>query len=163
VIEAPLYTLRAGAAGTVEAGNEGLLRPGDPAARLRRPDGSVVPVASPCECVLDEWLIAPGGTAQPGDVLATLVAADRPLVVRAELPLADARRLRIGQQAVVLVPGHAEPWRGQVEAIDFKLRPARPGEPRRLGDAPATVPVIVRPDRPFEFDNQGYRVSVRFF
>lgn len=162
VIEAPLHAVRASTAGTVEPGNEGLLRPGDPAARLRRADGTLVTLPSPCECVLDEWLVSPGGFVQPGETVAFLVAADRPLIVRAELPLEEARRLRVGQVAEIAVPGQAEPWQGQIETIDFKLRPTRPGEPRRLGDSPLAVPVIVRPDRPFDFDTQGYAVSVSF-
>jgi alginate biosynthesis protein Alg44 len=162
VIEAPLYPLRATAAGIVEAGGGGLFRPGDTAAALRGPNDAVVPLPSPCECVLDEWLIQPGARAEQGDVVATLVAADRPLVVRAELALDQARRLRIGQMAEIEVPGQDEPYRGQIEAIDFKIRPARPGEPRRLGGAEPVVPVLVRPDRPFDFDNQGFAVSVRF-
>lgn len=162
VIEAPLYTLRATTAGTVEAGGSGLLRPGDTAAALRGPEGAVVPLPSPCECVLDEWVIPPGELARPGDVVATLVAADRPLVVRAEVPLAQARRLSVGQPAEITVPGKPEPYQGQVAAIDFKLRPERPGGPRRLGGAETLVSVMVRPDRPFDFDNQGYAVSVRF-
>lgn len=164
VIEAPLFAVRAAAAGTVEAGKAGLLRPGEPVAGLRGPNNALVPVPSPCECVLDEWAIPPGGQARPGDVLATLVAADRPLVARAELPLDQARRLRVGQQAEITVPGQDEPYRGQIEALDFKLRPQRPGEPRRLGDGgpPPLVPVLVRPDRPFDFDDQGFAVSVRF-
>ena len=129
VIEAPVYRLAASAAGTVEAGASGLLRPGDPAARLRGANGGTVPLPSPCECVLDEWLVPPGQAARAGDVVATLVAADQPLTVRAQVPLDAARRLRIGQIAEITVPGKPEPYRGQIERIDFRLHGSRPGEP----------------------------------
>ena len=163
VIEAPLYTLRATIAGTVEAGEKGLVHPGDPVASLRPPAGAAVPLPSPCECVIDEWVLQPGDQARPGEVVAVLVAADRPLVARAELPLAQARRLRVGQAAEITVPGQAEPYQGQIEALSFKLPPPRNGAQRSLGDTEEImVPVTVRPDRPFDFDNQGYAVSIRF-
>jgi mannuronan synthase len=163
VIEAPVFPLKAAAAGTVEPGVEGLLRRGDVVARLRGGSGAVVPLASPCECVLDEWLIPPGQVAEPGEVVATLVAADRPLTVRAMVPLAQARRLAIGQTARIEVPGRPEPYRGQIERIDYKLPNDRPGAMPRLADGDRLrVPVTIRPDRPFEFDDRGYPVSVRF-
>lgn len=163
VIEAPTFRLAATSTGVVEAGNGGLLRPGDPAARLIAADRSVVDLPSPCECVLGEWLLPPGSTAQPGQVVATLVAADQPLTVRAEVPIEAARSLRVGQIAEVRVPGKPEPYRGQIERIDFRLSGPRPGEPPDLSDLEAIgVPVIVRPDRPFDFENLGYAVSVDF-
>ena len=147
----------------VEAGNGGLLRPGDPAARLIAADNSAVDVPSPCDCVLGEWLVPPGSTAEPGQIVATLVAADQPLTVRAEVPLAAARRLRVGQIAEIAVPGKPEAYRGQIERIDFRLPGPKPGEPVDLGAGErAGVPVIVRPDRPFDFEDLGYAVSVSF-
>jgi alginate biosynthesis protein Alg44 len=163
VIEAPIYRLRSTAAGRVEVGKEGLLHPGEPVARVVGAGSAAVPLASPCECVLDAWLVPPGQAVQPGELVATLVAADRPLTVRAEVPLEQAKRLRVGQTAEVVVPGDAEPYRGQIERIDFRLKGEEPGLPPRLLDpARQTVPVIVRPDRPFDFDDLGYAVSVRF-
>jgi alginate biosynthesis protein Alg44 len=163
VIEAPIFRLAATAGGLVEAGNGGLLAPGDPAARLIGADRTVVELPSPCACVLDEWLVPPGTAAQPGQVVATLVAADQPLTVRAEVPLAAARRLRVGQTAAIEVPGKPEAYRGRIERIDFRLAGPRPGEPVDLGAvARAGVQVIVRPDRPFDFDDLGYGVRVSF-
>jgi alginate biosynthesis protein Alg44 len=163
VIEAPVYRLAATASGVVEAGGGGLLRRGDTAVRLIGANTTVVQVASPCECVLGEGLVPPGSTAQPGQIVATLVAADQPLMVRAEVPLAAARRLRVGQVAEITVPGKPEPYRGQIERIDFRIAGARPGEPPDLEDIERLgVPVIVRPDNPFDFDDFGYAVSVTF-
>lgn len=161
VIEAPMFAVRAPVAGVVEAGNGGLLAPGDPVGRVRRPDGALSPLPSPCACVLDEWVVAPGGLVEVGGVVASLVSADQPLVVRALLPLDEARGLRLGQLAEITVPGQPEPWPGQVETIDFRLRPPRPGEPRQPDTSPR-VPVVIRPDRPLNFDNLGFPVSVRF-
>jgi mannuronan synthase len=163
VIEAPVFRLAAPVAGVVEAGTDGLMRRGDVAARLVGPDQSVVPLASPCECVLGEWLVPPGRPAQAGQVVATLIAADQPLTVRAEVPLDAARRLRVGQVAEISVPGKPDVYRGQIERIDFRLPSARPGEPPVLAAAGRTgVPVIIRPDQPFDFDNLGYAVTVVF-
>jgi alginate biosynthesis protein Alg44 len=163
VIEAPLFPLKATATGRVEAMGQGLLKPGDPAARLVGPGETAVLLASPCECVVDSWVVPPGQVAQAGEVVATLVAADQPLTARAEVSLAQARRLRVGQPAEVAVPGEDQPFPGRIERIDFRLKGARPGEPPRLDDPERrTVPVTIRPDRPFEFDDLGYAVSVRF-
>lgn len=163
VIEAPLYRVTATATGTVEAGLAGLLKRGDAVARLRGTDNTIVPLVSPCACVLDEWLVPPGRVAHPGEVVATLVAADQPLTVRAQVPLESARRLRVGELAEIAVPGKTEPYRGQIERIDFKLRGTQPGEPPRLADVGREgVTVIIRPDQPFDFDDLGYAVSVTF-
>jgi mannuronan synthase len=163
VIEAPVRRITAPAAGVVEAGKGGLLRTGDIVARLVGVDRSVIPVPSPCECVLGEWLAQPGRPVQAGDGLVVLVAADQPLTVRAEVPLDAARRLRVGQVAEITVPGKPEAYRGQIERIDFRLQGARPGEPPQLANAGRTgVPVIVRPDKPLDFENLGYAVSVSF-
>jgi alginate biosynthesis protein Alg44 len=163
VIEAPIYRLAASGAGTVEAGAGGLLHRGDVAARLRGTNDTIIPLPSPCECVLDEWLVPPGQAVRNGEIVATLVAADQPLTVRALVPVDAARRLRIGQIAEITVPGKPEPYRGQIERIDFRLHGGQPGERPTLAEAGRQgVPVIVRPDRPLEFDNLGYVVSVSF-
>ena len=163
VIEAPVYRLTAPASGVVQAGSGGLLRRGDPAMRLIGADGAVVEVPSPCECVLGEWIVPPGAPVQAGAAVATLVAADQPLTVRADVALADAKRLRVGQAAEISVPGKSETYRGRVEAIDFRLTARRPGEQVDLRAAERmSVPVIVRPERPFDFEHLGYAVSVTF-
>ena len=163
VIEAPIYRLTANTTGTVEPGLEGLLKRGDAAARLRGADNVPMPLLSPCACVLDEWVVPPGHVAHPGELVATLVAADQPLTVRAQVPLDAARRLQVGQVAEVTVPGKPQAYRGQIERIDFKLRGGQPGEQPVLGDVGRQgVTVIVRPDQPFDFDTLGYVVSVTF-
>ena len=163
VIEAPVQRVTAPAAGVVEAGKDGLLHPGEIVARLIGVDRSVVPVPSPCECVLGEWLVQPGRPIRAGDGLVVLVAADQPLTVRAEVPLEAARRLRVGQVAEITVPGKPEAYRGQIERIDFRLQGQRPGEPPQLQNANrAGVPVVIRPDKPLDFENLGYAVRVTF-
>jgi alginate biosynthesis protein Alg44 len=162
VIEAPTYRVAATAGGVLEAGNGGLLRRGDLVARITSANGSIE-LASPCECVLGEWLIQPGGTVERGEAVATLVAADQPLTVRAELPFADARRLRVGQAADVVVPGKARSYQGQIERIDFRLAGPRPGEPPDLRDPERMdTTVIIRTERPLDFENLGFPVTVRF-
>jgi alginate biosynthesis protein Alg44 len=162
VIEAPTYRLAATATGVLEAGNQGLLRRGDLVARLVGATSSVE-IASPCECVLGEWLVQPGTTVERGQVVATLVAADQPLNIRAEVPFTEALRLRVGQTADIVVPGKARTYRGQIERIDFRLAGARPGEPPDLSDAGRLdATVIVRTERPLDFENLGFPVSVRF-
>ena len=71
--------------------------------------------------------------------------------------------MRVGQIAEITVPGKPEAYRGQIERIDFRLPGPRPGEPPTSAPLDrAGVPVIVRPDRPFDFENLGYAVSVTF-
>jgi alginate biosynthesis protein Alg44 len=163
VIEAPTYRLAATATGVLEAGNQGLLRRGDLVARLIGAN-TTVELASPCECVLGEWLVQPGTTVERGQVVATLVAADQPLTIRAEVPFTGARRLRVGQIADVTVPGKARNYQGQIERINFRLAGPRPGEPPDLSDAGRLdATVIVRTERPLDFENLGFPVSVRFY
>ena len=162
VIEAPTFRVIATATGIVEPGNPGLLRRGDMVARLIGATASVE-LASPCECVLDEWLAEPGTTVERGDAVAKLVAADQPLTIRAEVPFTTARRLAVGESVAVTVPGKASNYDGRIESIDFRLAAPRPGEAPDLSDpARMDATVIIRTDRPLDFGNLGYPVTVRF-
>lgn len=163
-IEAPIFRVRAPANGILE-GREirDLLRRGDNIGRVAAPDGQTTSLESPCECAFLRWLTVPGQYVQAGEPVAVLVAADRPLVVRAQVELAQAERLTVGDIAEIIIPGRSEPRLGQIERIDIRpqlaqLDPAEPAAPvaRRL------VQVIVRPDRPFNFEDLGSLVRVRF-
>ena len=95
--------------------------------------------------------------------VAALVAADRPLMVRAQVDLAVADGLRLGDIAEITIPGRGEPMLGQIERIDLKprltqLNAAAPQAPV----AARLAQVIVRPDRPFSFEDLGSLVRVRF-
>jgi mannuronan synthase len=165
VIEAPIFRVRAPTAGTVATVAEpnAIVRPGDPVARVTpAAGGAPVTLPSPCECALFDWTVEPGQFAQQGEPVATLVAVDRPLVVRAQVPWNKARRLTAGQVAEIIVPGKPEPYSGQIDRVDFKLALG----PRRQDDLlPAdrrSATVIVRPDSPFDFTDLGSLVSVRF-
>ncbi len=164
VIEAPIFRVRASANGTLE-GNEinDLLRRGDAIGSIVDTAGGRIDLQSPCECAFVEWLALPGQYVQAGEPVAALVAADRPLMVRAQVDLAVADGLRLGDVAEINIPGRGEPMLGQIERIDLKPRLAQ------LGAAEAQVPVaarlaqvIVRPDRPFSFEDLGSLVRVRF-
>lgn len=164
VVWVPMLDLRAPLAGRVEAmPRRSIYRPGDPVARVSAPDGTSVVVESPCECTLLQWVAVPGSYVQTGEPVLTLASADRPLVVRAQLPIDRARRLREGQRAEVWLPGRSEPVLAQVERIDFKpdlVELARDGL-----DAVSTqrkAQVYLRPDRPFDFELLGSLVEVRF-
>jgi alginate biosynthesis protein Alg44 len=163
-IEAPLYRVRAAQSGILE-GREirDLLRRGDPIGRVAAPDGQTTPLESPCECAFLRWLTVPGQFVEAGEAVAVLVAADRPLVVRAQVELRTAERLRVGDIAEIIIPGRGEPRLGQIERIDIRpqlgqLDAAEPAAPiqRRLAQ------VMVRPDRPFSFEDLGSLVRVRF-
>jgi hypothetical protein len=163
-IEAPLFRVRAPASGVLE-GREirDLLRRGDPIGRIAAPDGQWSGLESPCECAFLRWLTVPGQYVAAGEPVAVLVAADRPLVVRAQVEIEVAERLAVGDLAEIIIPGRSEPRLGQIERIDIKpqlsqLDPAEPAAPilRRLAQ------VIIRPDRPFNFEDLGSLARVRF-
>ena len=164
VIEAPLFRIKAPVAGTVVSAiqPDAILRAGDPVARFNGPDGSSVVVPSPCECSLHDWSVEPGQFAQQGEPVATLVAVDRPLVVRAQVPWDKATSLTVGQVAEISVPGKPETYSGQVDHIDFKV-PLGTRRPEDLLPADRrSATVVVRPDTPFDFSDLGSLVSVRF-
>ena len=164
VIEAPIYRLRAPIAGTVDSTiqPEAIVRRGDAVARIAGSGSASATLSSPCECTLHEWAVDPGQFAQAGEQVATLVAVDRPLVVRAQLPWNRARDLKIGQVAEITVPGKPETYRGQVDRIDFKLPLAPRRQDELLPSDRRSATVIVRPDAPFDFTDLGSLVSVRF-
>jgi len=162
IIETPVVRLRAPVAGILAPlVLPNLLSPGTPVARIETADGRFVRIESPCDCVLEEWLVTPGQFAEQGENVALLVAADQPLLVRAQVEFEKAMRLEAGDLALIDVPGRGE-TRGQVERIDFRQRLART-EPV-LGQAPSRrlAQVVIRPDQPFEFEDLGSMVGVRF-
>ncbi|MDX6752538.1 PilZ domain-containing protein [Geminicoccaceae bacterium 1502E] len=162
VIEAPLYRPRAPAPGILEAAPaKEIFEPGDPIGFITEADGTRVPVSSPCECVLLDWRYGRGQYVLPGEPLALLVDASQPLVVRAGVSPATAARLVPGARAEIVLPGGGL-VPGQVERLDFtdRLAALAAGHERRAGTG--TVDVVVRPDRPLDFDALGAPVGVRF-
>jgi len=164
VIWTPLLPLDAPVAGKVEAAPRKVIyEAGDPVARIRGLAGETVVLESPCECVVLEWAVLPGAYARAGEPVLVLAAADRPLVVRAQLPLAQAMRLRKGQRAEIYLPGESRPRLAQIEDIDFK--PKLTGlitNPSGASVASDRAQVLLRPDRPFDFERLGTLVRVRF-
>ncbi len=163
VIWVPVAELRAPYGGKVEAmPRKDIYTPGDAVVQIRSAQGRAAVLESPCECVLLDWLVPPGQYARTGETVAVLAAADKPLLVRAQLPIDKAARLEVGQRAEIYVPGRREPVLAQVERIDFK-----PGLAALSGEgngAPAGryAQVVLRPDRPFDFEDLGTLVQVRF-
>ena len=161
VIWVPLAEVRAPFGGKVEAmPRRDIYTPGDPVVRIRASEARTAVLESPCECVLLEWPVPPGQYARTGETVAVMAAADRPLLVRARLPVDKAARLEIGQRAEVYVPGRGEPVLAQVERIDFK--PGLEALNGRPADGGRYARVVLRPDRPFDFDDLGTLVRVRF-
>jgi hypothetical protein len=125
-------------------------------------DGGVVSLESPCRCIVLDLLARNGQHYQAGESLAVLIEADRPLMVRAQLPLDAALGLTVGDRVEIRLPGEAEPRLGQVERID--LRPGREAlrEPGELPLQHRLAQVVVRPDRPFELAEFGALVELSF-
>jgi mannuronan synthase len=124
-------------------------------------DGTVVSLESPCDCVVLEQVGLNGQHYQVGEPLAVLIEADRPLLIRAQLPLEQVEGLAVGDRAEIRVPGRDELLYGQIERID--LRPGLEALRNSDGQSARRLPeVIVRPDRPFELEDFGSLVSLRF-
>jgi alginate biosynthesis protein Alg44 len=124
-------------------------------------DGTLISLESPCDCVVLEQIGLNGQHYQIGEPLVVLIEADRPLLIRAQLPLEQVEELAIGDRAEIRLPGRDELGYGQIERIDL-----RPGlDALRDTDSPSArrLPqVIVRPDQPFALEDFGSLVSLRF-
>lgn len=162
LIWAPLVSIGAPLTGEVaEVGvRKPVYEPGDILARIDALDGRAVVLKSPCHCTVLQWAVPAGAIAREGEPVMVLADADRPLMVRAQLPVDRAQRIRVGQRARIFVPGEAEPVLAQVERVDFKpdLVALGTGVP----PVPHRAQVYLRPDRPFDFDRLGSIVHVRF-
>jgi mannuronan synthase len=164
VIEAPVVEIRGPVAGRFISA----LEPGDRVfdgtllGTIQGLDGTIVTLESPCDCLVLEQVALSGQHFQVNDKLIALIEAEQPLMVRAQLPLEQAERLEVGDRAEIRFPGRAEPLYGQIDRLDFRpslavLRnQAEQPVSRRLAQ------VVVRPDRPFEFQDFGVLVSIRF-
>jgi mannuronan synthase len=123
-------------------------------------DGTLVSLESPCDCVVLEQVGLNGQHYQIGEALAVLIEADRPLLIRAQLPLEQAEKLQAGDRAEIRMPGRDELLYGQIERIDLRLGL------EALRDADAATrrlpQVIVRPDQPFALDDFGSLVALSF-
>jgi alginate biosynthesis protein Alg44 len=165
VVEAPLVQIRAPIGGrfvsALESGER--VPPGTLLATVQGFDGSVVSLESPCDCLVLEQIGLNGQHYQVGDSLVILVEADRPLLIRAQLPLDEVESLEVGDRAEIRFPGRDELLYGQIERID--LRPQLEALRERESETPIShrlAQVVVRPDQPLEFDDFGSLVTVRF-
>ncbi len=164
VIEASMFRVRAPVSGMFDASRaEGILKNGSPLGKIQPTGADAVGLTSPCECVVLDWRIASGQFVAQGEPVVELVAADQPLLVRAQVPFRAAERLRPGDVAEIAIPGRPQPVLGQIDSIDFKpqLLAMSPGV-RELPVEPRLAQVLIRPDKPLDFDDLGSLVSVRF-
>ena len=124
-------------------------------------DGATLTLESPCDCRVLDQLGLSGLYYQVGDPLIALIPAQEPLMVRAQLALEQAERLGVGDRAEIHVPGRGEPVLGQIAQIDFTpaLQALRS---RAEPTSPRLAEVLVRPDLPFDFQDFGGLVSIRF-
>lgn len=165
VVEAPIVQIRAPVAGRLISA----LEAGERVPRhallgtIHGFDGTVLTLESPCDCIVLEQIGLNGQHYQVGDPLIALVEADRPLLIRAQLPLDEVEGLEIGDRAEIDFPGRDELLYGQIERIDLRPRLAALRNPDN--DAPISgrlAQVVVRPDQPLELRDFGTLVRVRF-
>ena len=165
VIEAPLYRLKAPTGGTLGSAvqPDAILHPGDPVARITPNGGQPVTVVEPVR-VLGPRVDGRPGPVRPGGRSGRHPGRGRPAAGRAGAgAVGQAKNLKVGEVAETTVPGRPEPYRGQIDSIDFKvpLSGRRPDDQLLPADRRSAV-VIVRPDTPFDFTDLGSLVSVRF-
>ncbi len=162
-IDAPVIEVRAPIGGRFVAALEPgeRIREGASLGRVQTIDGAPLTLESPCDCLVLDQLGVSGLYYQVGDPLIALIPAQEPLTVRAQLALDQAERLGVGDRAEIHVPGRREPMLGQIVQIDFTpaLRALRT---RAEPTAPRLAEVLVRPDLPFDFQDYGSLVSIRF-
>jgi hypothetical protein len=109
------------------------------------------------------WLIPPGQYVQVGEPIAALVAADKPLLVRAQVSFDQVMSLEVGDRADIYIPGRDGVHQGQIDKINLKPRlAALMGDSGAMPVSQRMAQVIVRPDKPFEFEDLGSLVRVRF-
>jgi mannuronan synthase len=163
-VEAPVVEIRAPVAGRfISALEPGERVPeGSLLGTVQSLDGAIVTLESPCDCLVLEQVALNGQHYQIGDDLVVLIGAEQPLIVRAQLPLEQAERLEVGDRAEIRFPGRAEPLYGQVERVNFRPSLASLREATEEPISRRLAQVVVRPDRPFEFQDFGVLVSVRF-
>lgn len=163
VVEAPVVRVPAPASGLLEPREiEPVLAYGAPFATLRVADGRDVALTSPCECALVSWLVEPGQPVVAGEPVALFATVDRPLVVRASVSPAAARRLALGDRAQISLPYGLGTVGGRIERIDLRpqLLALSAGDPLAAGRRPLSV--VIRPERPLDFELLGAPVEVRF-
>ena len=163
IVWAPLNSIRSPEAGTVEiAPPRDIYRPGDLIGNVRKFDGSIALIESPCECILMDWLVPSGQFVQMGEDIVALISADQPMTIRARLDPQAAQKLAIGNRTEIKVPGSDDVILGQVDRIDFRQDvSAILGSSETIG-TPNKVDVIIRPDEPFDLQDLGTIVNVRF-
>jgi hypothetical protein len=165
VVEAPMVEVRAPIAGrlTTNIAAGARVAKGASLGSLTGFDGTSVALGSPCDCAVLEQTGLDGQAYPAGTPLFALVAADRPLLLRARLPLAETEGLQAGDRVEIRVPGETGLRYGQIERIDRRVPPAALAGPD-VGTPPAgrLAEVLVRPDRPFTLDDFGTLVTVRF-
>lgn len=163
IVAAPVVRVAAPASGRLEPAEvEPVVAVGSPLGALAADDGTLLPLESPCECALVQWLASPGQRVQAGEAVALLAAADQPLLVRASLPARAGRIPAVGDAAEIRLPGGGGTVRGRVERIDLKgqLLALATGDPVAAARRPLLV--LVRPERPLDFELLGTPVEVLF-
>jgi alginate biosynthesis protein Alg44 len=165
VVDAPVIELRAPIAGRFVSA----LAAGEPVPQngllgtIRGIDGTFLSLESPCNCVVLEQVAYSGQHYQMGDPLVALIEADRPLLIRAQLPLDEVERLEIGDRAEIRFPGRDDAMYGQIDQINLRPRLEALRNPER--DQPISrrlAQVLIRPDEPLQLNDFGSLVAVRF-
>jgi alginate biosynthesis protein Alg44 len=165
VVEAPVIQIRAPIAGRFVSA----LEAGEPVTvnsllgTVRGLDGTFLSLESPCNCVVLEQVAYSGQHYQLGDPLVALIEADRPLLIRAQLPLAEVERLEIGDRAEIRFPGRDGASYGQIEQINLRPRLEVLRNPdNELPISRRLAQVLIRPDEPLQLQDFGSLVAVRF-
>lgn len=158
-ITAASYVLRAPQGGvTQRLTSELQVTPGEPVAEIVEGAANSAVLISPCTCFVHAWEKPEGAYAQAGEPVTTLIAADAPLEIEAQLPVAQSDALRTGQSATVSFVGRDETVSATIASIESQGSLAQP-----LGaDDDNTTRVVLQPSSPLPFDDLGSLVRIHF-
>jgi mannuronan synthase len=119
-VDAGGFTVNTPSGGTVMYNNidQGdTVKTGTPLATIQSRTGNNSTLASPCNCVVNQLLVAQGNIANEGDSILTLVPKEALTFITAYLPYEQAKKLREGQEAQVALAGKSIRHTGKINYI----------------------------------------------
>ncbi|WGF86408.1 HlyD family efflux transporter periplasmic adaptor subunit [Marinivivus vitaminiproducens] len=158
-VTATSFVLRAPQGGvTQRLTSEQRVTPGEPVAEIVAGTANSSVLISPCDCFVHEWDKPEGAYAQAGEAVTTLIAADAPLEVEAQLTVGQTERLRADQSATISFIGRDETLSATIASIETQSSLARPLN----AEGDDATRVVLQPSRPLAFDDLGSLVRIHF-
>jgi len=123
-VDAGGFTLNTPTGGTVLYNNidQGdAVKEGTPLATIQSHTGTNATIASPCNCVVNQLLVAQGNMVNEGASILSLVPKEALTFVTAYVPYEQAQRLYKGQKAQIALAGKSIRLNGQIDYISSQI------------------------------------------